>query len=430
MRLAGSSAGCLPQAVSLAVIAWLAVPRASAADAQSQPVNEMSDTMYMAGLYGPYDMSREASGTSWQPDSTPIDGLMGMRGPWMGMVHGFLDVIYDDQGGPRGAVQRFSLSMLMLMARRQLDQGALGLRLMLSGDPLMGREGYPLLFQTGETANGVVPLIDRQHPHDLLMEASVSYSLDVSAHSSLFVYAGLPGEPALGPTAFMHRASGMDDPEAPLSHHWLDSTHVAWGVFTVGYVLADTKFEASAFNGREPDQNHYDIETGALDSWAVRASYNPTRNCSVQASTGHLVAPEQLEPQINVQRTTASATCSVPLGLSWQTTLAFGHNDPSVGPASSAWLLESQWRITPAHTVFGRIERVGKDDLFLPGNTLYSQVFTIEKLSLGYIYDFAHWNALGLGVGGLVSTYSFPAALNGSYGSRPTSFMVFMRARL
>jgi hypothetical protein len=390
----------------------------------------MSDTMYMAGLYGPYDMSREASGTSWQPDSTPIDGLMGMHGPWMGMVHGFLDAIYDDQGGPRGAVQTFSLSMLMLMARRQLDEGALGLRLMLSGDPLMGREGYPLLFQTGETANGVVPLIDRQHPHDLLMEAAVSYNLDVSQHSSFFVYAGLPGEPALGPTAFMHRASGMDGPEAPLSHHWLDSTHVAWGVLTVGYVLADIKLEASVFNGREPDQNHYDIETGALDSWAVRASYNPTRNCSLQVSTGHLVAPEQLEPQINVQRTTASATCNVPLGLSWQTTLAFGHNDPSVGPASSAWLLESEWRINATHSVFGRLERVGKDDLFLPGTMLYSQVFTIEKLSLGYIYDFAHWSALSLGLGGLISTYSFPAALNSSYGDRPTSFMVFMRARL
>ena len=57
--------------------------------------------MPMAGLYGPYGMSREASGTSWQPDSTPLEGIMGMRGPWMGMVHGFVDLIYDEQGGPR-----------------------------------------------------------------------------------------------------------------------------------------------------------------------------------------------------------------------------------------------------------------------------------------------------------------------------------------
>jgi hypothetical protein len=401
------------------------------AGAARAAVDETAATpMPMGALYGPYDMAREASGTSWQPDATPLAGVMGLQGAWTGMVDGFIDVIYDEQGGPRGRVETFSVSMLMLMARRQLDAGALGLRLMVSGDPLMGRDGYPLLFQTGETANGVLPLIDRQHPHDLLMEAAVSYSLDLSPRSAWFVYAGLPGEPALGPTAFMHRASGMDDPEAPLGHHWLDSTHVSWGVFTMGYVLGNAKIEASVFNAREPTQDHYDIQTGSLDSWAVRATYNPSRSCSLQASTGHLLAPEQLQPQINLQRTTASATCSVPLGLGWQSTLAWGRNVPSAGAASSAWLLESELHPGAAHTVFARLERVGKDDLFLPGNALYGQVFTIEKLSLGYIYDFAHWSAASFGVGALVSTYSFPQTLNTSYGYRPTSFMVFMRARL
>lgn len=428
MGLAAILRSSFPCARRAALVApWLFM---ASAYAGGQPQEESAAAVSMQGLYGPYDMAREASGTSWQPDATTPDGVMRMSGPWMGMADGFIDAIYDDQGGPRGAVQSFSVSMLMLMARRQLADGALGLRLMLSGDPLMGREGYPLLFQTGETANGVVPLIDRQHPHDLLMEAAVSYSIDLSAHSSLFVYAGLPGEPALGPTAFMHRASGMDDPEAPLTHHWLDSTHVSWGVVTGGYTLGNMKLEASVFNGREPDQNHYDIQSGSLDSWALRLSYNPGRSCSLQGSTGHLVAPEQLQPQVNVQRTTASATCNVPLGLSWQSTLAFGRNAPSVGAASNAWLLESELRLSTAHTVFARLERVGKDDLFLPGTALYGPVFTIEKVSVGYIYDFVHWRALGLGLGGLLSTYSFPSALNESYGYRPTSFMVFMRARL
>jgi hypothetical protein len=413
----------------IAALASAAGAGQPSADVPAPAMPGMSE-MGMLGLYGPYDMAREASGTSWQPDSTPLDGLMSMSGPWIGMIHGFIDAIYDDQGGPRGAVQTFSVSVLMLMARRQLTDGALGLRLMLSGDPLMGREGYPLIFQTGETANGVVPLIDRQHPHDLLMEAAGSYSYDLAQHSSVFVYAGLPGEPALGPTAFMHRLSGMDDPEAPLTHHWLDSTHVSWGVVTAGYSIGIVKLEASAFNGHEPDQNHYDIEPGPLQSWATRLTFNPSRDCSLQASTGHLVAPEQLEPNINVQRTTASATCNVPLGLSWQSTLAWGHNNPSSGASSSGWLLESELRLTLAHTLFARVERVGKDDLFLPGMPLYGRLFTIEKLSVGYIHDFVHWNALNLGVGGLVSTYSFPGELNSSYGYRPTSFMVFARARL
>jgi hypothetical protein len=215
---------------------------------------DMIDMGAMRALYGPYAMSREASGTSWQPDSSAMGGVYRVQGQWQGMLHGQADLIYDDQGGARGAVQTFSTSWLMFMARRQLADGALGLRFMLSGDPLMGRDGYPLLFQSGETGNGVLPLIDRQHPHDLLMEAALSYSLNLSDHSSLFLYGGLPGEPALGPTAFMHRLSGMDDPEAPLAHHWLDSTHVAWGVITTGYTFSNLKFEASAFNGREPDQ--------------------------------------------------------------------------------------------------------------------------------------------------------------------------------
>jgi hypothetical protein len=320
--------------------------------------------------------------------------------------------------------------MLMLMARRELTAGALGVRLMLSGDPLMGKSGYPLLFQTGETADGKTPLIDRQHPHDLLMEAAATYSHELGKDSSAFLYVGLPGEPALGPEAFMHRLSGMDNPEAPLAHHWLDSTHVSWGVVTGGYTVSGVKLEASAFNGHEPDQYHYNIETHSLDSYAVRATVNRTPELSMQASYGRLASPEQLEPGINVRRSTVSVTYNAPLARWWQTTLAVGHNSPSSGSASTGWLLESALRFSAPHTLFARLERVGKDELFLPGEPLYGQTFTIEKLSVGYIYDFLSFDSLNLGLGGLVSAYSFPAALNSTYGSRPTSFMVFVRARL
>jgi hypothetical protein len=384
----------------------------------------------MGALYGRYSMTREGSGTSWQPDSTPMEGLMGGRGAWSGMLHGFADLVYDDQGGPRGDTQSFLTGMLMGMARREVGEGVLGLRLMLSGDPPMGKRGYPLIFQTGETADGHTPLIDRQHPHDLLMEAAVSYSHALGADSSLFVYGGLPGEPALGPDAFMHRSSGMDNPEAPLAHHWLDSTHVSWGVLTAGAIWQDLKLEASAFNAREPDQFHYNIQTGPLDSYAVRVSLNPSANLSMQASYGHLVSPEQLEPGIDIRRSTASLTYNAPFGQWWQTTLAFGRNAPSSGAASNAWLLESAVKLGPAHTVFGRVERVDKDELFQPGEPLYGRTFAIGKLSLGYIYDFWHFDGLSLGLGALVSSYSYAATLDGVYSEHPTSFMVFARARL
>jgi hypothetical protein len=410
--------------------AWLIVAAVPAVVHAQDMDGAAMAAMQMQGLYGSYSMTREGSGTSWQPDSTPLEGAHQMHGEWMAMEHGFVDGIYDDQGGPRGATQTFSTSMLMFMARRELSDGAFGVRLMVSGDPLMGKSGYPLLFQTGETANGIDPLIDRQHPHDLLMEAALTYSCDLNPGSSLFVYAGLPGEPALGPNAFMHRLSGMDNPEAPLSHHWLDSTHISWGVVTAGYVVGGVKLEASAFNGREPDENRYNIEVRALDSYSVRASYNPTERWSLQGSFGRLASPEQLQPFVSVRRSTASVSYNAPVARWWQTTLALGHNAPSAGAASDAWLLESAAAVTHALTLFARYEHVAKDELFLPDQPLYGRTFTIQKLSIGYVYDFAHFAGIRFGLGALVSTYDFPATLNATYASRPTSFMVFIRARL
>lgn len=410
-------------------VAAAPAPQASQADAVD--ADEGAAGVGMAGLYGAYDMQREASGTSWQPDSTPMQGIHSMQGPWMTMLHGFIDGIYDDQGGPRGNSQTFSTSMLMFMGRRELTDGAFGFRLMVSADPLMGPSGYPLLFQTGETADGRVPLIDRQHPHNLLMELAASYSRDLTAASSVFVYAGLPGEPALGPTTFMHRLSAEDNPEAPLTHHWLDSTHVTFGVVTAGYVWRRFKLDASAFNGREPDENRYSIQLRSLDSYSARLTYNATPDLSMQVSSGRLASPEQLEPTVSVRRTTASISGNLEGPWEWwQTTLALGRNTPSQGPASDGWLLESAIRLAASQTVFARAERVAKDELFLPGAPLYGGNFTINELSVGYIYDFLHLSALSLGVGGLLSEYSYPPALNAAYGYRPTSFMLFVRARL
>jgi hypothetical protein len=222
----------------------------------------------------------------------------------------------------------------------------------------------------------------------------------------------------------------MDNPEAPLTHHWMDSTHISFGVVTGGLTWQDLKLEASAFNGREPDQHRYDIELRPLDSWSARLSYNPGSDWSLQTSYGYLASPEQLQPNVSVRRTTASASYNAPLSFPWQTTFAWGRNDPSAGQASNGWLLESEARLTPVNTVFARLERVGKDELFLPGTPLYGQTFIINSLSVGYIHDFVRLGALRLGLGGLVSTYAYPATLNPAYGYRPTSFMVFARARL
>ena len=225
----------------------------------------------MAGQTGGYSMMRDASGTSWQPDSTPMEGLSGEWAGWSTMLHGSIAGVYDHQSGPRGGEKTFSESMFMAMGQKQLGPGTLTLRTMLSLDPFMGKSGYPLLLQTGETADGVTPLVDRQHPHDLFMELAGIYSVPVGAGMSVFGYVGYPGEPALGPPTFMHRFSGMDDPAAPIAHHWLDSTHITYGVLTAGFVDGDWKIEASAFRGREPDQFRWNFDPVSLD-FGLRAA--------------------------------------------------------------------------------------------------------------------------------------------------------------
>ena len=383
----------------------------------------------MRALYGGYAMTRESSGTSWQPDASPHEGIHAMAGEWSTMTHGFANLIYDRQGGPRGDTKTFSTSMLMVMGQRALAEGTLGLRGMVSADPFMGKRGYPLLLQTGENANGA-PLIDRQHPHDLFMELAASYSRPLTDRSSVFAYVGLPGEPALGPPAFMHRFSGEDNPEAPISHHWLDSTHIAYGVVTLGYVFGNMKIESSVFRGREPDENRYNIETGKLDSASIRFSYNPGSDWALQLSRGRLKSPEESQPDVDINRTTASAIYQRSFAAaSWQTTFAWGRNAPSQGDATDAFLLESAVRMRQTHTFFARAERTEKNELFPAGEPLAGETFRVGRLTLGYVYDFPRDGHYKIGVGGLVSRYSLPSELEPSYGN-PTSFMLFARVKI
>src|SRR2546421_4623664 len=201
-----------------------------------------------------------------------MGGLHYMHDAWMLMLHGFAYAVYDYQSVDRGDRKFSSPNMLMGMAQHPLGPGTFGFRSMLTLEPAtIGKTGYPELLQTGETADGRTPLIDRQHPHDLFMELAAAYSVPLTEDSSVFGYFGYPGEPALGPATFMHRFSGVDNPEAPITHHWLDSTHVTFGVATLGYIFSDVvKLEGSIFTSREPDQSRWDIETPKMDSQSVR----------------------------------------------------------------------------------------------------------------------------------------------------------------
>lgn len=387
----------------------------------------------MTSPLGPWPMTRDASGTSWQPDRSVHGGLHGQSGEWSLMGHALLNLVWNRQGGPRGDDMTFVNGMVMGAAsRRFADGSSINLRAMLSPDPFMGKEGYPLLLAAGETADGVNPLIDRQHPHELVMELSASYARPLTATDSVFVYLGLPGEPAFGPPAFMHRMSAMDSPEAPITHHWLDSTHIVSGVATVGWAHRDFKLETSAFRGREPDEERWDIESPEFDSWAVRASWNPTPSWSLQASWADVTGPEQLNPDEDETKWSASAIHTRPVGMDgwWSSTLAWGRKTNDHDESKDAWLLESAVNLDGRWTVFARAERIETDELVPGPGGGHGPLYTVQKASLGVIHDWTVSDNVRFGVGGLYSANRVPAALEPLYGGDPDGAMLFVRLRI
>ena len=368
----------------------------------------------------------EGSGTSRLPGAEgAMHGLHILSGDWMLMAHGTASLQYTDHSGPRGGSQTYVTSMAMVTAQRDTDWGRIQFKSMLSLEPLMAPPGYPNLFATGETAYGL-PIVDRQHPHDLFMElaARVDFKAGIG---SVFVYGGPVGEPAIGPSAFMHRGSAKLNPEPPITHHWFDSTHITYGVVTVGYSAPKWQIEASAFRGREPDEDRWEIETPKLDSWSVRATFNPSPRWSVQASYGQIKEPEPIHPGEDEQRFTASAH----YGDGKLSAMgAFSAKKRNHGDTSTAWLGEVNWDMDQHNSLFGRAENVSNDELFPnPLDPLHDTAFRVTKLQAGYARRIPV-GPFEMALGGSLSAYAKPAALDAAYGDNPWGYTLFARISL
>ena len=383
----------------------------------------------MSAAFGSYPLQRESSGTAWQPDTSDHMGWMAQTGDWSLMAHGVLNFVVDHQSGPRGDDKAFPSGMLMGMAQRPIGNGTLQFKAMLSPDPIMGKSGYPLLLASGETANGTDRLIDRQHPHDFFMELSGSVSQNIGPKSSAFLYAGLPGEPAFGPPAFMHREAILDSPEAPISHHWLDSTHITFGVVTAGLVIDRVKLEVSRFNAREPDQHRWNIETGPLDSMSARISWNPTPELALQGSWGHFEDPEQLEPGVDQKRWSASALYAWEFAPGWKLagTLAWGRK-AAEGHKDDAFVAEASVKHAD-WTIFGRGEFTENRELI--DLVEHGPAYRVGKVSVGAVRDFRIAEHFTVGAGGLFAVNFMPDSLAPLYGgNNPIGAMGFLRLKL
>jgi hypothetical protein len=381
-------------------------------------------------------MNRNGSGTGWLPDASPMYGYMLHSDKWMYMFHGNIFLRYNNQDisnkGSRGGEKFDAPNWFMGMGQRKVGhRGMFRFSVMLSLDPLtVGGEGYPLLFQSGETWQGE-PLVDSQHPHDLFSELSIGYSHMLSQNADIFAYLGYPGEPAFGPVAFMHRVSSLYNPDAPIGHHWQDATHITFGVGTLGFRYKNLKLEGSLFTGREPNEERYGFDRPRFDSWSTRLSFNPSAAWALQVSKARVADVHEFGPREDVDKTTASVINSLHLGRKafLNSTAIWGHNKADGHHAQNSFLLESALTFNNI-TAYGKYEWVEKstEDLLLDEDVFgHGANFPVNAFTLGVqqnLFDFAKTN-VALGVQG--SLYLTPDQLIELYGENPIALQVYLR---
>lgn len=373
------------------------------------------------------DMEQEGSGTSWMPVSTDMRMKMYHSKDWMFMVHGAITLRYTKQGGPRGADGISAPNWFMASAQTRLSKNTqIMFRTMLSLDRLTdGGDGYPLLFQTGETWNGK-PLIDRQHPHDIFAEVSTSISAQLTKSLSGYLYFGYPGEPAIGPNVFMHRASALSNPDATLSHHWQDATHITFGVATVGIAFkSKVKIEGSVFNGTEPDENRFNFDKMKFNSYSGRISYNPIDDISLHVSAGFVKNPES--DGTDVIRRTASLLYAREINSKSRidASLIWGQNKDGVAGAQNSFIEEAEYYIS-GNSFYTRIENVEKTRHELGIEDRPADKEFIGAYTLGYKRKILNFAGLDLNAGLQGTIYSVSADIQSFYGKNPVSYELYI----
>jgi hypothetical protein len=347
---------------------------------------------------------------------------------WQWSVEGNAFVGYNYQHREFTDFDEFESQNWLMTALSKTFSGGSNVELvgMFSLEPFTLQDiGSPQVFQTGETFNGA-PLIDYQHPHDLFMNLGGEYSHPIGT-TTVTVGAYLVGPAPLGPPVFMHRPSAEDNPQAPLSHHYLDSTHVTPGVVSVAVERSGFMIEAGAFHGQEPDEDRLDLDTGALDSFGGRLSW-ADGPWQFQVSGADLKTPERKSPY-DATRITASASFfkgDERRSIAW--TAAFGQNREVFGNLES-YLFEGE-RKAGLNAFYLRAESVAKDILdagFHPIGVAHThRQSQVSALTLGYVRRIASRSFGSFGIGGDITGYIVPANLQESYGS-PLSFHAFLR---
>ncbi len=363
------------------------------------------------------------------------------------MIMGNFFAVESGETGARG-VQAFAAPN-WLMANAGADLASwnrLELDLMLTAELwTLPARGYPELLQIGESDAHGQPFVDRQHPHSSpVMGLSLSdvISFSRTKRRLLRVWFAPRGESTDGPIAFMHRATGTVNPDAPLGHHvGEDVGHVSSTVIAAAAFIDETTLEASTFHGQEPEPTQIDLPIGAPDSFALRLSQNfgaqslGAQNFSPQATASASFAyvhhPEADPSITHDERLSASVYLRWSLPHAWRlhATLIWG------GIAGydhtkfmSAFTAESAV-LDRSNTFFSRTEVLQRTpaELLVSGSHVPEWV---AALSIGYTRRIISLWRFDLSGGAEVTTSFLPGNFSPAYGGPvQATFRVYLEAR-
>ena len=234
-----------------------------------------------------------------------------------------------------------------------------------------------------------------------------------------------------GPVAFMHRATGMVNPDAPLGHHiGQDVGHITSTVIAGALSLGSTRFELSGYHGAEPAPESVDLPFGKPDSVSFRLIEHLSSSWTAMASAARVNAPEPDQPVAFETRYSASAYWFKPLSDDWAfyNTFIYGmvtqyDNASVLSSFAEEFLFQGD-----APRIWGRLEVLQRTpaELEIPSANPNSGEW-VSEMTLGYTHRMASWQGAELGLGGSVTKDLLPGDMIGAYGGNPWSGKIFLQ---
>ncbi len=357
----------------------------------------------------------------------------------MVMFHYNQFVVLTDGSGPRGRSALTAPNMWMLMIdKKTSDRNSVGMNWMGTTDLwTVPKRGTPELLQTGEANKDGVPFIDAQHPHSSPDMGITFYDIlkfGVNGEKKLTFFFAPRGEATAGPEAFMHRETGVINPDAPLSHHLQDVFHISSTVAGAKLEVGKLSLEASTFSGHEPSPSEVNLDMHQPDSYAYRLNYAANENVSAGASYAKVSALDRVNNPNNQTEderaySTWVATNNMIKNGRLFTTTIWGQNDNrSTDVKLNSFLEEFVYELSE-NNFYGRLEVLQRtpDQLDIQLTDGSKSAEWVKSITLGYEHKIEQRGDLRIYIGAAGTKDFVPVNFKPYYGGDPYSGKLYLR---